>query len=83
MECNPTPHSLLSDDRADPEGERTLALKFDHFAWEALSEQAAMLETAVDELAAFAVLYYLADLDSKRIARKLPPHRRPSSSEPE
>jgi len=81
MECDPTPHSLLSDDRADPEDERTLALKFDHFAWEALTEQAAKLETSVDELVAFSVLYYLADLDSKRIARKLPTHLRSSSSD--
>ena len=83
MECDPIPHSLLSDERADREGRRTLALRLDDFAWEALAGQAAKLETSVDELAAFAVLYYIADLDSKRIARKLPTHLRRSSSEPE
>lgn len=72
MECDPTPHRVLPDDRADSEGRRTLALRFDDFAWEALTEQAAKLETSVDELVAFSVLYYLADLDSKRIARLLP-----------
>ena len=83
MECDPIPHSLLSDEPVDNEGRRTLALRFDDFAWEALTEQAGKLETSVDELVAFSVLYYLADLDSKRIARKLPTHLRPSSSEPE
>lgn len=83
MECDPIPHSPVSDERADHEGRRTLALRLDHFAWEALSEQAAELETSVDELVAFSVLYYLADLDSKRIARKLPTNLRRSSAEPE
>jgi len=75
MESDPTPHRLLSGDRADHDGGRTrhtLALEFDTFAWEALAEQAGELGVAIEELAAFSVLYYLADLDSKRIARRLP-----------
>lgn len=83
MECDPIPQRLLSEERPDHEGRHKLALSLDDFAWAALTEQAAKLETPVDELAAFAVLYYLADLDSKRIARLLPTHLRRSSSEPE
>jgi len=39
------------------------------FAAEALDEEASRLGVGVDELASFSVLYYLADVDSGRIAR--------------
>jgi hypothetical protein len=52
--------------------EQTLSLRFDGFAWEALEEQSAELGVSVEELATHAVLYYLADLDSGRIAREAP-----------
>jgi hypothetical protein len=58
--------------------ERSLTLRLDGFAWDALEEEAARLGVPVEELASFALLYYLADLDSGRIARELPPGRRPT-----
>jgi hypothetical protein len=80
MECDPTPQSLLPGERAEHGDRRTLGLKLDGFTWEALTEQADELGVAVDELVAFSVLYYLADLDSKRIARRLPTDLRPPSA---
>jgi hypothetical protein len=74
MERDRISHDVLADDRSDPGAKRTLALALDGFTWEALAEQAARLEVSLDELAAFSVLYYLADLDSKRIARLIPTH---------
>jgi hypothetical protein len=79
MECDPTPHRLLSDEHSEHAGRHKLGLEFDTFAWEALTEQADELGVAVGELVAFSVLYYLADLDSKRIARRLPTDLRPPS----
>lgn len=50
--------------------ERTgIVLDLDRFAGEALAEEADRLGASVEQLATFAVLYYLADLDSGRIAR--------------
>jgi hypothetical protein len=52
--------------------ERSLMLYFDDFAWKAIEEESAQLGVSVRELATFAILYYLADLDSGRIARRVP-----------
>jgi hypothetical protein len=49
--------------------EVTLAL--DSFARESIEEEAARLGVLVEELVSFAILYYLADLDSGRIARQV------------
>jgi hypothetical protein len=49
---------------------RELKLELDVFARQALEEEAARLGVSVEELASFAVLYYLADSDSGRIARR-------------
>lgn len=49
-----------------------LKLDLDSFTHEALEREAARLGITVEELARFAVLYYLADHDSGRIARRLP-----------
>jgi hypothetical protein len=48
---------------------RALTLRFDDFAWEAINEEAHRLGVSNEDLARFSVLYYLADLDSGRIAR--------------
>ena len=45
----------------------------DGFVQQALAEECATLGVTEDELVGFAVLYYLADLDSGRTARPLPP----------
>jgi hypothetical protein len=55
-------------------GER-LELRLDSFAAQALKVECERLSLSPQELAEFAIAYYLADLDSGRIARKLP--RRP------
>jgi hypothetical protein len=46
-------------------------LQLDSFALEALDEEATRLGIPVEELVSFSVLYYLADLDSGRIARQV------------
>lgn len=68
-------HSMSS--RSGPEGERpperSLTLALDEFSWEAMSSESVRFGISIEELAGFAVLYYLADCDSGRIARKIPP----------
>jgi hypothetical protein len=51
---------------------QSVRLELDKFAWDALTEQSIRLRVSPAELARFSVLYYLADLDSGRIARRLP-----------
>lgn len=41
------------------------------FAWEALEQESSEAGVPVEDLVAFAVMYYLADLDSGRIARRI------------
>lgn len=71
---------MCADDSPQASGEhdarvaRRLTIGLDAFAWEALEQEAAKLNVSIAELASFAVLYYLADGDSGRIARRLP-HR--------
>jgi hypothetical protein len=78
MECDSTPGGSHSTGRGR---KRTLVLELDVFAWETLDEQSSELGVSVDELVAFSVLYYIADLDSKRIARRLPTNLRAPSSQ--
>jgi hypothetical protein len=51
--------------------ERGLEVSLEGFAWEALERESERSGVPVEELVAFAVLYYLADLDSGRIARQV------------
>lgn len=51
--------------------DRTVSLTLDTFAWEALRLESGRLGVSEQELAAFAIAYYLADLDSGRIARSI------------
>lgn len=55
-----------------PASLRQLRLNLDSFAWEAITEESQRLGISVEEIANFSVLYYLADLDSGRISRKIP-----------
>jgi hypothetical protein len=41
------------------------------FAWEAVEEESARLGVSVEEFVAYATLYYLADVDSGRISRRI------------
>lgn len=51
---------------------RELAVPLDGFAWEAVQHESARLGVSEEELVAYAVVYYLADLDSGRVARRIP-----------
>ncbi len=51
--------------------ERSLALTLHEFAWESIAEEAARDGLTVEELVGYAVLYYLADADSGRVARQV------------
>jgi hypothetical protein len=62
-------------------GQRGVTLQLDGFAHETIAEEAARLGVPVEELVTFAVLYYLADRDSGRIARRIPPFRQPTTGE--
>lgn len=51
------------------ETKQRLEVPLDDFAREAVEQESARLGVTVEEVVTFAVLYYLADLDSGRIAR--------------
>lgn len=48
-----------------------MTVQLDGFAAEVIDEEADRLGVSVAELVSFSVLYYLADIDSGRIARKI------------
>jgi hypothetical protein len=56
---------------APEDAERSVTLRLEGFAWEALEQQCAAQGVPMEEMLAFSVLYYLADLDSGRIARRI------------
>ncbi len=82
MEWEPTSTAVVIDVCADDSSAsdsgrelrvaRRLTIGLEPFAWEALEQEAARLKVSVEELASYGVLYYLADGDSGRIARRLP-----------
>ncbi len=86
MEWEPTSTvtviGVCADDNQEASGKRDarvarrLTIGLAPFAWEALEEEAAKQGVSTAELASFAVLYYLADGDSGRIARRLPESHR-------
>ncbi len=59
---------------------RRVALAIDGFAAEAIEEEAARLGVSAEELVNFSVLYYLADVDSGRIARSIARSPHPDSA---
>jgi hypothetical protein len=68
-------------------GERSVTLRLEDFAWDAIYGEASSAGSTIEELIAFSVLYYLADIDSGRISRRIsrspyqtPPEDRPESS---
>lgn len=50
---------------------RALTVAMDAFGWQAAEEESERLGVSLEDLVAFAVLYYLADLDSGRVARRI------------
>jgi hypothetical protein len=67
-------------DRQDVPAERSLTVRLDDFAWEALEQESAQLGVSVEDLITFSVLYYLADVDSGRIARQISRSPYPNAS---
>jgi hypothetical protein len=53
-------------------GAHELHIELDPFTHEAIEQEAARMDVVAEELARFAIQYYLADRDSGRIARRLP-----------
>jgi hypothetical protein len=51
--------------------DRRVTLTLSGFAWEAIERESARTDVPVDELIGFAVMYYIADADSGRIARRI------------
>jgi hypothetical protein len=62
----------------------SIGLRLGESTTDALVAEAERLGISVEELANFSVLYYLADLDSGRIARTIPPpvHRPDTGASP-
>ena len=48
-----------------------MAALLDGFTAETIAEEASILGVSINELVSFSVLYYLADVDSERIARRI------------
>jgi hypothetical protein len=64
--------------------DRRITVTLEGFAWETLDEEAAREGITTEELITFSVLYYLADIDSGRISRRISrsPYPRPASPAP-
>jgi hypothetical protein len=60
-----------AEQRRGPQGERSVALRMEAFAWQAIEEQCDSLGVALEDFIAFAIQYYLADVDSGRVARQI------------
>jgi hypothetical protein len=60
------------DPLADAGEQRRLTLELDEFAMSALADEARELSVSVEELASFALMYFIADRDSGRTARRVP-----------
>jgi hypothetical protein len=58
-------------DREGARGERSLTLRLESFAWESIDEESDRLGVSIEDFVSFAVLYYLADIDSGRLARRI------------
>jgi len=62
---------VSGEQTVEVDAERNLSVPMDGFAWEAVQEESSRLGVSVEELVAFSVLYYLADVDSGRVARRI------------
>jgi hypothetical protein len=72
---------LPDSDRRGAPMQRSLALRLDEFAWEAIQQESTRLGVSEEDLVAYAVLYYLADIDSGRIARRISASPYPDTSQ--
>ncbi len=53
--------------------DRKVIVEFGEFTWGRLQSEAERQRVSIEELVSHAVLYFLADYDSGRIARRIPP----------
>lgn len=74
----PTP----TDSRRDERAAREVKLDLGTLAWQALDEEAGNTGMSIEELVGFSILYYLADRDSGRIARRVPSAPAPTPLQP-
>jgi hypothetical protein len=69
---------IASNESTDPPPasgkRRALTIELDAFASTALEDEARAMSVSIEEVALFALQYYLADRDSGRTSRRLP-HR--------
>ncbi len=65
------------------QAEHNVSLRMSGFAWEAIERECARQGVSVDELVAFAVMYYMADADSGRISRQISRSPYPGTGAPE
>lgn len=65
------------------ERRRSVTLEFEAFAWQSINEEAAREGLTLEEFVTSSILYYLADVDSGRIARQAAraPHPRRRSTD--
>lgn len=66
--------------RQPVEVDHSVTLRLSGFAWEAIEQESARQGVSIEEMLAFAVMYYLADADSGRIAREI--SRSPYGADP-
>ena len=69
-------------DRQPVQVDHSVSLRLSGFAWEAIEQESARQGVPVDELVAFAVMYYLADADSGRISRQISRSPYPDAASP-
>jgi hypothetical protein len=62
---------LPAGDPQATQGARSVSVPLTGFAWESIEQESVRLGVPIEELISFAVLYYLADVDSGRIARRI------------
>jgi len=74
------PSALSAQDDPALDGDGSVSLRLEGFAWESIQSESERLGVGVEELVGFAVMYYLADLDSGRIARRISPSADPEGT---
>lgn len=69
-QANPSMNDRVEDARDRNLHHVTVQFPLDGTAWNELRRESERVDIAVSELVSFAVLYYLADVDSNRISRR-------------
>jgi len=61
--------------------DRSMTFRLGEFAWETIQQESARLGVSPEDLVSFAVLYYVADVDSGRISRRISQSPHPDTSQ--